>query len=95
MSSPVWKIYTRDGEYVAACKDAEDAAALVGLRGDGSTVRYDHKTTVWREGSEECSALDNYDQAAATMHARISEVHARSMARLRDAQASWAARGNR
>lgn len=52
MSSPQWKVFSADGEYVAACKDAKDAAALVALRGDGASVRWQHRYIVWREGAE-------------------------------------------
>ena len=90
MSSPVWKVYSPDGEYIGCVKDAEDAAALVYLRGEGGTVRYDHKHIVWREGVEEQSAGDSYDFAAGVMHKRIAEVHERSMARLRGRQEAFA-----
>lgn len=37
--SPKYKIYTSRGEYVAACKYAEDAACVVGNQGTGATVK--------------------------------------------------------
>lgn len=65
--TPSWKVY-RDGEYVAACKFAEDAACLVSCF--GGEVRYDHKLLVWTEGAEAFSAGESYDRAAAVMHER-------------------------
>lgn len=68
-SSPKFKVY-RGGEYVAACKHAEDAAALVAV--SGGEVRYGHgaSSVVWREG-EDGHAGDSYDGAAAKMQERI------------------------
>ena len=65
--SPPWKVY-RDNEYVASCKYAEDAAALVSA--SGGAVKYGHSLVVWREGQEEFSAGESYDSAAEVMHAR-------------------------
>lgn len=73
-SSPRFKVYTREGEYVAACKHAEHAAAIVGLEGEGATVRLDHKHIIWREGAEDGCALESYDYAAEIMHSRIPFV---------------------
>lgn len=74
--TPKWKVYL-DGEYVAACKHAEDAAAIVAMSNSG-VVKYDHKTVVWNEGSEEFSACDSYDRAAQVMHERIDEIKFRA-----------------
>lgn len=74
--TPKWKVY-RDKEYVAACKYASDAAAVVGLTGHG-TVKYDHSLIVWREGSERVSASESYDEAAETMLERLDDYHNRS-----------------
>lgn len=67
--SPDWKVY-RDGEYVAAFKYAEDAAAFVSIT--GGNVREGHRAarTVWREGAEKFSAAESYDAAAEIMHER-------------------------
>jgi len=40
MACPGWKVYTVGDERIAACKDAEDAAALLAPR-SGSIIRYD------------------------------------------------------
>ena len=69
-SSPQFKIY-RGKEYVAACKYAEDAAALVAILGDDATVRYGHSMVVWREGQERFLAGTSYDDAAREMFDRI------------------------
>lgn len=69
-ASPQWKVY-RGKEYVAACKYAEDAAAMVSLA--GGTVKHGHGLLVWTEGSEEFSAGDSYDRAAQIMERRRYE----------------------
>lgn len=66
-STPEWKVY-RDGEYIAACKYAEDAALLVSAA--GGVVKHGHSLVVWTEGCEEFSAGESYDSAASTMHSR-------------------------
>lgn len=69
-STPEWKVY-RDGEYVAACKYAEDAAAFVSIA--GSVVKHGHAHVVWTEGAEEFLAANSYDGAARIMEARRVE----------------------
>lgn len=39
-ASPKYKVYDPQGEYVAACKQGKDAAALMLLHGPGSRVGY-------------------------------------------------------
>jgi hypothetical protein len=51
--TPKYKVYDSEQEYQASCKRAEDAAALVSLYGDGSTIRLGHGIVLWREGAEE------------------------------------------
>ncbi len=68
--SPRFKVYTADNEYVAACKHAEDAAAIVASY-EGGTIRDGHRKVLWREGSEETSSGDSYDCTASTVHARL------------------------
>ena len=72
--SPIWKVYSPSGEYIGCVKDAEDAAALVALRGDGGTVRYGHRFVVWTEGSEDQPAGESYDYAAGVMLDRIRSL---------------------
>lgn len=73
-ASPQFKVY-RDGEYVAACKYAEDAAMLVA--GATGVVKHGHRLVVWREGSEEFGAGASYDEAAAIMCARVDAAYAK------------------
>lgn len=70
MATPVLKIYNPQGEYVAACKFGEDAACLMALYGDGATVRYEHKLTLWTEGEEDFPAGESYDRVNAVMEGR-------------------------
>jgi hypothetical protein len=68
--SPKYKVYNRHGEYVAACKHAEDAAALVALYGDGATIKHGHRTIVWCEGAESQPAGKSYDFVAQKVYER-------------------------
>lgn len=92
--SPAWKVYRSDGRYMAACKEAEAAAALVSFYGDGATVRHDHKHIVWLEGDPTArrgadgTASDSYDSAAGIMHARVDRT-------IRDRNARYAAQEGR
>jgi len=45
--SPAYKVYTKQGEYVAACKQPEDAAAVAQMHGVGSTIRYMHGVVLY------------------------------------------------
>lgn len=71
--SPQFKVY-RGKEYVAACKHAEDAAALVAIS-CGGTIKHGHTLVVWREGQEAFSAGESYDGAAQIMRQRITAAH--------------------
>ena len=71
--SPDWKIYTREGEYIASAKYPEDAAAIVAMRGEGTTIRYGHnkRDIVWTEGQgADGEAGESYDAVAATCYQR-------------------------
>lgn len=70
--SPQLKVYSPSGEYVASCKHAEDAAALVSLYGDGATIRVGHRRTVWTEGAELQSAAESYDYVALVVGSRTT-----------------------
>ena len=74
MATPHLKVYTADGEYVAAVRDAEDAAAIIGIRGDGATIRYDHKWILWTEGLEAQPAGDSYDYVAEVVAERLDRT---------------------
>ena len=70
--SPKWKVYDAAGNYQASCKEPEACAFLIGLYGEGATVRYGHRLIVWFEGKEKCSAADSYDTASLTMQRRAA-----------------------
>lgn len=84
--TPQYKVYSAAGEYIAAAKYAEDAAVLVAARGDGATIRMEHKHTVWTEGAEDQPASESYDHVAKLVIERWQAMCA-----------AWAAsrRGNR
>lgn len=90
--TPHFKVYTRDGEYIGALKDATDAACMVALRGEGATVRYDHKHIVWREGAEDDWAGNSYDHAAGVIHERVAALFRAGSDRRAAAAAAYAAR---
>jgi len=72
-ASPDWKVYDKDGKYIAACKDPHDAAAIVALRGDGATIRWGHRLIVWTEGQEGQSADNSYDYVDLLARKRLDE----------------------
>lgn len=86
-NTPKWKIF-REGEYVGACKYAEDAAAFAALV-RGSVVKYDHRVLVWTEGAEAFPAGESYDRAAEIMHARRDEYYSASRKRIEASAAAF------
>lgn len=82
--SPQLKVFNPNGDYIACCKHYEDAAALVALNGNGSTVRLGHskKDTLWTEGSERISAAESYDEAAQIMIERKDAICNKHLRRL-------------
>jgi hypothetical protein len=79
--SPTWKVYNATGEYIAACKHVEDAAALCALNGDGTTIRSGHAKswTVWTEGAESQPAGESYDHVAELAAFRAADLHTKMM----------------
>lgn len=76
-ASPGWKVFTARGEYEAACKSAETAAAVVSMLGEGATIRAGHakRLTVWTEGADaDGIAADSYDETAEVCCARAEEM---------------------
>ena len=71
-ASPPFKVYTRDGDYRAACKLASDAAVLVSTYGEGSTIRWGHrvKDIVYTDGVDG-DAFESFDNAAMIAHERV------------------------
>jgi hypothetical protein len=80
--SPEFKIYDAAGEYQAACKEPELAAAVVAVLGEGSTIRHGHlsKDIVWTEGKDG-HAAESYDltrdRILETLSARHQEQNRR------------------
>jgi len=74
-ATPNIKVYTPTGEYVAAFKYYEDAAALVALRGAGTTIRSGHAAswTLWTEGTDG-NAADSYDAVAERCEATLRKL---------------------
>ena len=79
-ASPKFKVYDANAKYQAACKEPEAAALVVGFYGPGSTIRYEHGATVWREGNDG-QAQESYDVVAATVWARVTEINEKSYIR--------------
>ena len=75
-ATPRWKVYNADGEYIAATKHVEDAAALVALNGNGSTIRDGHskKDIRWMEGTETFPAGESYDRVAISIFNRCEAI---------------------
>lgn len=82
-ATPKYKIFMPDGEYVASCKYAEDAAALVAIFAAGATIRLSHKAkdTVWTEG-ETGDAAESYDNVARHIHDLEAKLYAAGRTRL-------------
>jgi len=62
-ASPIWKVYSRSGLYVAACVEPEGGAVLMALYGEGSTIRHGHRVVCWTEGKDG-EAAASYDECA-------------------------------
>lgn len=69
--APEWKVYDAAGEYQAACKEVEAAASLLGFYGEGSTIRFNHRLTLWVEGSESQPASESFDFVSDTIAKRM------------------------
>ena len=67
-ASPKYKVYTPRNEYVASCKYASDAAAILACYGEGATIRTGHakRDIVYTETSydAEDGAWNSYDYVA-------------------------------
>jgi hypothetical protein len=72
-AAPRFKVFSATGEYLAATKRPEEAAAVVAFLGDGAEIRDGHAKTncVWREGSESQSASESVDFVAELVWARV------------------------
>jgi len=76
--SPQFKVY-RAGEYVAACKYPEDAAAIAGMGGEKVQVRYGHsaKAVLYDHTADNEMAGDSWDGTAMLMLDRLSKLNTR------------------
>ena len=84
-ASPRFKVYDETGTYQAACKELEAAAALTAFYGEGSTIRLDHRQTVYTNGIDS-DAGESYDEVAelalAKIRTKTEHVHSATRARL-------------
>lgn len=73
-SAPQWKVYDSTGNYQAACKEIEAAAALMGFYGNGASIRHGHDRSdvVWTEGEDERYASESYDRVAVVAQVRLA-----------------------
>lgn len=73
MRTTVFKVYDPEGNYQAATKRIEEAAAVVALLGNGATIRYRHKkkATLWTEGADGFAG-NSYDEVADLAHIRLN-----------------------
>ena len=71
-ATPEFKVY-HNGEYIAATKYPEEAAAIACMR-EGTIVKYRHKHVVWQEGKESVLASDSWDAAANVMRQRVESI---------------------
>ena len=61
-----YKVHNSNGELIASCRHAEDAAALVALNGRNARIKVGGRV-VWREGFEQQDAAESYDYVAAVV----------------------------
>ena len=76
-AAPYLKVYDSNGRYQSACHEVCAAAALMGLYGDGSTIRMGHakKNIAWTEGAEDQPATESYDFVADVIQRRFPNSH--------------------
>lgn len=84
-SSPNLKVYRR-GEYIAACKYAEDAAAIVAMESEAegdhacqgkadTFIKNGHSGSIlWHEGHEGQPAGESYDFVARLVYMRLESI---------------------
>ena len=82
-TSPRWKVYDRDGNYQAACRELAAAAALIAFYGDGATLRFEHAFVLWREGSENTTAARDPGAFARIVEGRLRARHEAGIAAVR------------
>jgi len=73
-SSPIWKVYTADNEYIASVKHPMYGAMLLtGLGQPNATLRYGHNKIVWTECIDG-NALESYDYVTEICLKRASDI---------------------
>jgi len=79
--TPSIKVFDSAGKYQASCHEIEAAACLMGLYGDGATIRFGHSVAdiVWTEGLEGQSAMDSYDHVCEVAETRRLDRDIKSM----------------
>jgi hypothetical protein len=77
---PIWKVYSKDGEYIGSLRSPCYAAPVITMLGDGSTIRYDHHLIVWTEGKESIPALESYDTVEDICRSRAEAIFPGGMA---------------
>ena len=88
--TPQLKVF-RNGEYVAACKHAEDAAAIVALSGGEIRLGHSTKDRLYVNGDEGVRAEDSIDAVAEIIHRRLdhaARLRAHALASLHAARAA-------
>lgn len=71
-ASPRFKVYTRNGEYIASTTQPESAAMIVGGYAElGMSIRDGHSHIVWLEGYDG-DAGESYDRVAEVIWERIA-----------------------
>lgn len=75
MSAPRIKIFDAHGQFQASTHDYAAAGALMGLYGEGATVRLGHgkKDIIWTEGTDG-SAYECYDLIADAISAHDAKA---------------------
>lgn len=84
-ASPKWKVYDSHGVYQASCKETCAAACLMGLYGEGATIRHHHNTIVWTEGKDG-EAGESYDVTHDIIMKRLQDSYTDSPSDLLDKQ---------
>lgn len=68
--TPIYKVYTAEGEYIASAKRPEYAAMiLAGLGVAGTTIRKDHRKIVFTD-MVDADASNSYDTVAEIVYSR-------------------------
>lgn len=77
MGTPRIKVFDAQGQYQASTHDYAAAACLMGLYGEGATVRLGHskRDVIWTE-SKDGSVAENFDLLAEVIEAHDAKARA-------------------